>query len=125
MSIEEKLKSLSASLSPESFKVVKEYAENRTYEGKHRIVHSVDTYLGLLGTPIKNNDTAELTKSFVLIRSHLCQNHPKAVVSGKLSELYNLTNALVEKGLITGDIIFPDKPNSDSTHEVYKNQIIP
>ncbi|OOZ38203.1 hypothetical protein BOW53_16305, partial [Solemya pervernicosa gill symbiont] len=47
------------------------------------------------------------------------------MVLQKLSELYNLTSLLVDKGIITGDLLFPDKPNSSATYKVYKAQAIP
>lgn len=125
MLAEEKLRLLSTALTPDSFSVVKELTDSQVDTRKLLILHVLDTYQGLLGPPIKNNNSAELTKAFVHIRSHLCQTHTKIVAHKKLSLLYNLTRRLIDKGVITEDFIFPDKPNSDSTHKAYKDQIIP
>jgi len=125
VSTEEKLNSLSASLCPESFSVLAEYARNRTCHGKNHVINVVYTYIGLLESPIRNDDSAELTKALVYIRTHLCQNYTKHVVLQKLAELYNLTSLIVDKGIITGDLLFPEKPNSSATYKVYKAQAIP
>ncbi|MEW8347781.1 MAG: hypothetical protein AB2687_05680 [Candidatus Thiodiazotropha taylori] len=124
MSVEEKLNSLSTSLCPESFSVIEEYARSRTRQGRNYVIHVLDTYIGLLEPPIRNDDSTELTKSFVHIRTHLCQNYTKNVVIQKLSELYKLTTLFSDKGVITDDVIFPDKPYSTATYNTYKDQPI-
>ncbi|WP_421866614.1 hypothetical protein [Motiliproteus sp.] len=125
MYIDEKLNSLSTSLNTESFNILKEYAGNRTQAGRLRIAHVLVTYIGLLESPLRNNDSAELTRAFVYIRSHLCQNYTKEVVQQKLCELYNLATLLSENGLISGELLLPDKPRCLSTHKAYKEQTIP
>jgi hypothetical protein len=123
--IDEKLNSLSTSLNSESFSILKEYSRNRTKAGRLRITHVLVTYIGLLESPLRNGDSAELTKAFVYIRSHLCQNYTKDVVQQKLCELYNLAIQLSENGLISGELLLPDKPKCPSTHNAYKEQTIP
>jgi hypothetical protein len=123
--IEERLKLLAASLPSEAFNAVEEFTSSRPLHGKKLILHVLDTYLGLLESPIKNNNSTELTKAFVHIRCHMCKINTWWVVKQKLYELYNLTKLLTSKGVITSDLIFPDIPNSDTKHKAYKNQIIP
>lgn len=101
------------------------YLNNRSYNIKSLILHVLDTYWGLLELPINNNNSKELTKAFLYIRSHLCQNHTKLVATIKLAELHKLTKRLTSKGVITCTFTFPYYPNSDSTHKASKNQIIP
>ena len=122
---EERLNSLSASLCPDSFSVLAEYARSRTHPGRNLITHVVDTYIGLLEPPIRNDDSAELTKALVHIRTHLCQNNSRATVQIKLSVLCKLTSLLVDKEVITDDVIFPDTPYSTDTFKAYKAQVIP
>ena len=125
MSIEVKLNSLSAPLSPRAHRVLAKYARSRTRQGRNNVISLVDTYIGLLESPIRNDDSAELTRALVYIRTHLCQNYTKDVVLQKLSELYNLLSLLVDKGIITGDFLFPEKPTFNATYKVYKAQAIP
>ncbi|MBB1328740.1 hypothetical protein H5087_05055 [Pseudoalteromonas sp. SR43-7] len=125
MSIEVKLNSLSASLCPESHRVLVKYARSRARQGRNNVINLVDTYIGLLESPIRNGDAAELTKVLVYIRTHLCQNYTNHVVLTKLSEIYNLMSLLVNKGIITGDLRFPEKPNFNAKYKVYKTQVIP
>ncbi|KGJ90848.1 hypothetical protein [Colwellia psychrerythraea] len=125
MLIEEKLQSLSASIQPEYFSVIEEHLNSRKYDRKCLTLHVLDTYWGLLELPIKNNDSTDLTKAFVYIRSHLCQNHTRMVATIKLSALHSLTKRLATKGVITCVFTFPCYPNSDSTHKAFKDQIIP
>jgi len=125
VSAEVKLNSLSASLCPESHSVLAKYARSRTRQGRNYVISLVGTYIGLLESPIRNDDSAELTKALVYIRTHLCQNYTKDVVLQKLSELYNLISLLVDKGIITGDLLFPEKPTFSATYKVYKAQAIP
>lgn len=125
MSAEEKLITLSTSLRTEHFSIVEEYARNRTRNGRNIVTLLLETYIGLLETPLKTNDSAELTRSLVHIRTHLCQNHTKLMAQTKLNELYNLITLLIDNGLISGDLILPDKPKCVSTYRAYKKQTIP
>jgi len=125
MSAEERLNSLSTSLCLESFSVLADYARNRTRQRRNLVTQVVDTYIGLLESPIRNDDSAELSKALVHIRTHLCQNHTQQVAKAKLTELYNLTSLLADKEVISGDLLFPVKPNSTATYKAYKTQVIP
>ncbi|OBU24344.1 hypothetical protein [Photobacterium aquimaris] len=125
MLTEEKLRLLSTYLIPDYFTVVEKFVNCQKYNRRLLILHLLDAYQGLLGPPIKNNDSAALTKAFVHIRSHLCQIHTKSVAHQKLTLLYSLTKRLIDKGVFTEYFIFPDKPYSDSAHKAYKAQIIP
>ncbi len=80
MIIEERLNSLAKTLPPHIFKVVEEFVDSRPQHGKLQILHLLDTYQGLLTPHIKNNNTSELTKVFVHIRSHLCQNNTRGLI---------------------------------------------
>lgn len=125
MSAEEKLNKLSTSLSTECFRIVEEYARSRTLTGKNCVIHVLETYIGLLESPLRNDDSSELTRALVHIRTHLCQNNTKAVVQRKLNELYNLTKLIAKNGLISGDLLLPDKSICASTLKAYKEKTIP
>jgi len=105
--------------------VIEKHVASRSHQIAHSLTHLLSIYYRVLAPPIRNNDSAELTKVCVHIRTHLCQNYTASSVTRKLSELNILIKSLADKGAITGDFIFPDIPRSPSTYEAYKVQIIP
>ncbi len=122
--INERLDRLSTTVNSKLHSVIEEYTINRTDQGRE-ISLLVEMYIGILDSPLTNNDTEELTKALIYIRAHICQNHKRQVAFYKITELYNLINYLVNEKIITKITALPEKPNSKETYETYKTQSIP
>ncbi|RZQ53758.1 hypothetical protein C1E23_07785 [Pseudoalteromonas phenolica] len=125
MTPDERLNSLSTSLCPQSFSILSNYAKSRTSQGKQHLINVVNTYIELLKNPLRTGDGSKITITLEHIRTHLCQNYSRGVVLQRLSELYKLTSLLMAKNVITGDVVFPDKPNSTESFDAFRTQKVP
>ncbi|WP_409419814.1 hypothetical protein ACJ3XJ_10130 [Marinomonas sp. RS-M-Aa-14] len=125
MSTKLKLEQLSVHLSHESFRIIEDYTDSLNLVRKREVINLLDSYIEALSENIRKNDSSGLLRDFKHIRTHLCQNFVRLTVLNKLNHLYNVTKALIEKGAIASISPLPDKPNTTSTYETYKNQVLP